>query len=222
MSLATVNRNFANNAPGKLFLFPYPTADPGGTTSPTNITRMAGLLALLYGTDTACRTVQTGVSAWGDIDENGLQFKVQTDKLSFPRNDGSVPSQKQAGIKEASATVEIYDADAAHWSDCFGADLLTAVASSGHAGRQTALLGFPDSSQYYVGVLQMRSATTGEFDHLILNRVNFLVEPDVKYSQKDKIMLKAVLNCNGDIYMVDTYGVPVFACVDTVDAPASS
>ena len=225
MTLTTVNRDFANNAPGQLFLFAYPTADPGGTTSPTNTTRLAGLLALLYDTDTAYKTLKSGVSPWGDIDENGLQFKVKTTQLAFPRNDGSVPARKQSGIEEATATLDIYDADAAHWADCFGlasADLLTIAAASGHAGRQSALLGFPDSSAYYVAILRMRSATTGEYDHLILPRVNFLVEPDIKYSQKDKIQLKAVLNCNGDKYILDSHGIPVFAIPSTVNAAATS
>lgn len=291
----SLNRNFENHAPGRVFLFPYPTSNPGGTptlflkatlallygadltyTNPSTTTGgtvtsvstaglmtllnpstpafaigqqiiMAGLpancsiLSLQSGTlNQAASTYQlsvpppvaigsgvaftTALQPWGDIDENGLQFKIATNDLTFEHNDGSVPSQVVSGIKSADATFSIYDVDANHWADIMGcqpADLVTIAADATHSGSTSALLAFPNTVQKWVVIVQMQSATYGYSDFLILFRTSFIGDPDIKYSQKDKISMKLKLACNPDLYLSNAAGVPAFGMIVTTTAPHS-
>lgn len=288
----SLNRNFENHAPGRVFLFPYPSSNPGidftstikaylaylygsdltytipstsGGTSGTVTT--AGVLTLvaaanagfalgqqilMAGLPPYC-TIQsklsgasvgvigstyqlsaapsatltalpftTALQPWGDVDENGLQFKIATDTLTFPHNDGSVPSQVVAGIKSADASFTIYDCDAAHWGDIFGcaaADMVNIAADATHSGTTSALLAMPNATQKWVVICQMQSATFGYSDFLILFRAAFIGDPDVKYSQKDKISMKLKLACNPDLYLSNAAGVPAFGCIVTTTNP---
>jgi len=283
----SLNRNFENHAPGRVFLFPYPVSNPG-IDLPSAV---KAYLAYLYGTDltytvpststSASGTVTTGgvltinttavgqfgvgqqilmaglppycviqsklsgtlgaststyqlsvaptatlttlpfstaLQPWGDVDENGLQFKIATDTLTFAHNDGSVPSQLVAGIKSADATFSIYDVDANHWADIFGcqaADIMNIAADATHSQSTSALLAFPNTVQKWVVIVQMQSATFGYSDFLILFRTSFIGDPDIKYSQKDKISMKLKLACNPDLYLSNAAGVPAFGCVVT-------
>ena len=291
----SLNRNFENHAPGRVFLFPYPTTNLGSTPS----LYLKALLALLYGADltytipstttggtvtsvttagvmtllapttpalqlgqsinmtglpanctilsllsgtinVAASTYQlsvapaaaigsgvpftTALQPWGDIDENGLQFKIATDSITFPHNDGSVPSQMVSGIKSADATFTIYDCDAQHWADIFGcqaADIVTIAADATHSGTTTALLAYPNTVQKWVVIVQMQSAVYGYSDYLILFRTCFIGDPDIKYSAKDKISMKLKLACNPDLYLSNAAGVPSFGMVVTTTAPHS-
>lgn len=209
---ASVNKSFESHAPGKLYLFPYPAADPGGVT-PTNATRVAGFMALLYGADTTY-SIPTG-TPWGDIDENGCHFAVKTDSLEFGHNDGSVPGKIVSGVKSAGVEFSVYDCDANHWADVFGcasSDLIAIAATATSGARGATLLGLPNSGLKWVAILAVQSAQfPGYFDHYIFPRVNFLTDPDVKLSQKDKISMKVSLNCNGDLYTNTAAGIPVFS-----------
>jgi hypothetical protein len=175
-------------------------------------------------TISATTSFTSALQQWGDMDESGLQLKVDVDKLEFPHNDGSVPGVLPSQVKSAMASINIYDADANHWADVFGAlpaDVVTQVADGTHAGFTAVALGLPNASQKWVAILAMESATPGQLDFLILPRINFLTQPDVKYSSKDKIELKTDLACNGDLYLSTAQGVPVFSVVVTVTAPAT-
>ena len=213
---AQCNKAFENHAPGKLYLFPYPAINPGGA-APTQASIVEGFLALLFGTDTTY-TLPVG-NPWGDIDENGLDFKVTPDSLDFPHNDGSVPNKIQSGIKEAGLDFTIYDADAQHWADLFGVAPADLVTIAGTTPRKAALLALPNSTLKWVAIFVTPSSVFGQNDIYLWPRVNFLTQPSVKYSQKDKIVLKCTLACGGDLFLNSAQGVPVFFIPITVTGP---
>jgi hypothetical protein len=168
--------------------------------------------------------MSSALQPWGDVDENGLQVKIDFDELTFPHNDGSAPSAIVSQIKSARGSLDIYDADAAHWADVFGAaagDVVVNTPVALQSGWTAVALGLPNTSIKYVAIYVMRSATFGYFDFLILPRVNFIGKPDVKYSVKDKIALKTDLVANGDLYLTTAGGIPVHSILVTTTAPHS-
>ena len=218
---ASINQAFENHAPGKVYLFPYPAADPGGAT-PTNTTRIDASLADIFGEDATFHTISA--KAWGDVDENGLNADVKNDTIEFPHNDGSAPGSVPGAIKSATLEFAIYDCDAAHIADMMGlaaADLLTIAATATTAGRQAALLAVPDASQKWMVIYVAQSATPGEWDLYVWPRCNFTNAPAIKYSVKDKLSMKCQMACNPDLFLVDSRGRGVFSVPITVNAPVA-
>lgn len=220
MTLAVANRSYRNTGVAELFLFPALATDTG-TDRPT---RVKALFDLMYADD-GRKTLKANVTPWGTADSGGVEFDVKPRTQVYDFNDGSPDDKAMVGVEEATVKMQIYEADAAHWADIWGistTDLLAIAASAGKSGRLSALMGNPNNTSNYVGILRQPSvAVPGEYDHYVWPRMSFLTEPKIKLSVKDTVKVAVTLQAKGSLYLKANDGSPVFGFPEYATTPAS-
>lgn len=221
MSLTSINRSFERGGRGQLFLKAYPAANPGATSSLTDVVK--GFFGLFYADGDARKTLSGGVNPYCNLDASGLSVKFKQETIDVDPNNGP---KHAIAIKETSCEAEInfYDVDPAHLADAFNLkaeELLTIAASVGKAGKVTALIGGQSVLNRLVALYRMPSPDfPGEYDHYLFPRVVIAPDTDIKLSKKDAIALKLKLSCQPDLYLINSDGFSEIAMADISNAAA--
>lgn len=209
MSLASANASFRRVGAGKLFLVPAPTS---------GISSAADYLALFYNTASDPKPVnhKTGITPWCNADKSGLSVEIKLSKVAFDPCVGS-KTELVTGLDACTATITMYDVDAAHLNDLFGsqtADLLTTAASTGVASSQIALLGPASWNTNYCAMWEMPSQQyPGEFGQYIFPLVNVVGDVSISLGKDKAAELKITLQLSSSPYVLNSGGFGVVALV---------
>lgn len=202
MSMATANRNSIQAAAGQIFLLPALTVLAGAD--------LAAKVKTLYGsfyTDGDIRGALTGaMPPWAVLDKNGYKDKITGKEIKMDPNDGP---EEVIGLEDISynGEITIYDVDVPHMKDILSAgaaNILTLVASSTQAGRETGIFGGQRNLVDAMLLYRYPSKKAqGEFNNILVPKCTIAIDADRENSKAKARDIKIKINAKAFDLLLD-------------------
>lgn len=223
MTLSTYNPKKIRPFPGDVFLAPYPAANPGATSAPTDV--LKGFFGLFYADGQKKADLATGVSPWCILKSDGLvldpKYKVLTVDTNQP-----IP-QIQAGFYPDAVELDLTVTDPSRdkllevLSGLTGQKIDTAAAV-GQQGQAGLMLGAQTYFTPYTLMFRSPSPLGAGFEHLLLPKLKWDPSSIKLELSKTKLWeLKIKGKPEGDDYLLDpASSIPVWGYYEETTALA--
>ena len=225
MTLSTVNRSFEKIGRGEFYLAALPAASVFSSCA-TQADYVKKYFEQFYttGTGDTLKALTAGVKPYASLTSDGLKVKVKQNPIDSDPNSGP---KHTVGIQDTEITFEMGIIDLtpqklAELASCSTEELIAQAAATGKAGRSQVMVGGQSILTPYVGMYRMPSTLVpGEFDHILMPRINVVLDTDFDFNKKSVLSCKVKGTCLQEAYgLVNAAGFPEQMIYDIANAAA--